>query len=818
MPERAVDRKKPNRPQEPALAPAPPSLPKLPDPKYCSRCQHFVLSEVTPRLHGAPGSQEIFALVLDAALRISGADRGFFLKLDGPAARPEPRLGRSSAGRDLSSAQLHPAGPRVAEAALRLGRPHAVLDLREADPHPAKLATPPEATTGSTGSSAGKARWGVGAPLLVPGDDAPRALGALYLDGRLAPPDDLAASLDVVGALCAAAAVPLERALLLERLQREKDRLASVVKLAAAVHSATDVTGLLRVGLDVIIKETISHRGFVMLLEGDPRRPFDRRLRFRIGSDREGNPLGEESFSIHQRHLEDVVRSGQSLFESPAEGEVPLNYTDTVMAFRATFPTFLPLKVIEHTEEIEGVPSSSAPAAPAPTTAPAPAQRPSPAATPSGASRADGRTIGVICVDSYVDTGESAKENLALLETLASQLALAVEKFRLRQLRLEKDRIDHDLRDAEKVQKFLLPRSLPALPGLNFGARCIPAHGPGGDYYDFVDLGPDKLAIAMADVSGHGVSASLITCLCRGILHQCCEEESSPAAILQRANRRLKQDLPVGMFVSFFLGTLDTDSLAFTYCNAGLPHPLFHRAGEASPALLRVGGMPLGIVRSGRYEEETLRLRPGDGLLVYTDGAAEAESRDGARFGTSSLMNLLKQNSGHAAQDLVGAIHAALVSHVGDVRLEDDVTMVALRVQAGVQRLAFDFASTEDELRGAVDRILDFLRGQGCVSEREADARLVFTELLANAVEHGNRKVAERKVRVRLRGDGQRAEVTVRDEGSGYDVESVWDSVQATDAAAERGRGLFLVARQVPNCRVSRAGNEILVPLQKGMF
>lgn len=801
MPERAVDRNQPGPPPADAAASA---QPKAPDPKYCSnpRCQYFRLSDITRQLHGALSSHELLALILDMAIRATGAERGFLFLLDDKG-RAQPQHARSAAGKDLPLNLSTRVSLGVVDQVVRTAKPLCIKSFRD------------EREWSKRESALHlNLRWAMGAPLSMTKDGKARILGALYLDSRMASAEDVEGYVELVAALCGTAAVSLERSLLLERLQREKDRLASVTRLTAAINSASDLTGLLRVGLDVILKETLSHRGFVMLLEADERRPADRRLRFRVGSDRNGNALAEESFSIHRRHLEDVVRRGESIFQPPSEPPPSASMTDTVMAFRATFPTFIPLKVVEREEEAERAAASVA-AVPAVAAA---GDKPAPAVTPSAPVRPPGRSIGVICVDSYVDTDESARDNLLLLETLASQLAVAVEKFRLQQLRLEKERIEVELRSAEKVQKFLLPKGFPSFPGLGFGARCLTTHGPGGDYYDFIEIDTDKLAIAMADVSGHGISSSLITCLVRGILRQNCSEETSPAAILERTNRWIKREIPSGMFVSVFLGVLDTDSLALTYCNAGIPHPLLWRPGQAEPALLRVGGMPMGIVRLAKYEEEVVRLAADDALVIYTDGVVEAEGKDGSRFGTTNLVNLLRTGGCHPAQDLVGAIHAGLVSFAGDLHLDDDVTLIAVRVHAGLERETFTFPSSEADLQAALERILATLRRRGFVGEREAQARLVLTEILGNAVEHGNGHDPGRLVSVRLRSDAQRADVTVRDAGGGYDVESVWDTIHSTDTTAQRGRGLFLVAKHVPACRVNRVGNEILIPIPKGLF
>ncbi len=712
--------------------------------------------------------------ILDVAIKSTGAQRGMIFLLDA-AGKMQAHIGRHITGRDLDPIREMTISQNVVEEVQRARRPQIIEDFGKrmaADPWQSVVAL--------------RLAWSVCVPLVAGTGSAHEMRGAIYLDSTEPPRQKLDASLDMLQSLGNAVALSLENIHLYERLHKEKARLTSVAKLTLALNSAMDLDEVLRAGLDVMFSESNSHRGFLMLLEATPQNPQMGRLVFKIGRDRNGKVLAESDFSIHRRHLADVIRRGESVFQ-PASADDQQNFSQTVMEFRATFPSFIPLKVVEIDPKGADLP-----------------QKP-------------GRTIGVVCVDGPIEGGEAAKDTLFLLEVLASQLATAIDKTRLVRTKWEKEQMDAELKNAESVQRFLLPTSLPEVAGYSFAARCYTTEGPGGDYYDFIELGSGRLAIVMADVSGHSVSASLIACLVRGSIRLSCEIYETPAEILYKANQHLIRDIPHGMFVTVFMAILDVEAMMLTYSNAGAPLPLLFRRGAPEPFELRVGGMPLGILHPVTYEQETLELEPEDAIIVYTDGVIEASS-GGKLLGSEGLIEAVRPTMVHSADIIVSGIHETLVKYTGTTKLEDDVTLIAMKCLSGVENQEFTIFSTPEYVEQGTQRVIDFLRPRGFVSGNEMNLRLVLIELIGNAVEHGNRKAPSKKVKVRVSTDPARANVIVRDEGEGYDTETVWAGLSSTNPQSERGRGLYLIKQYVEQMRANRKGNEILIGFSKGKF
>lgn len=712
--------------------------------------------------------------ILDVAIKSTGAERGMLFLFDAQG-QIQPHLGRHVTGRDLDRIREMQISQNVIDEVMRARRPQIIEDFGKhmpSDPWQSVVAL--------------RLSWSLCVPLVAGGGSANATRGAIYLDSTQKPRQELSAFLDMLQSLGNAVALSLENGALYERLEKEKGRLTSIAKLSLAINSAVDLDELLHSGLDVILAESNSHKGFLMLLEAQPNQPQSGKLVFKLGRDRNGETLKESDFSIHRRHLADVIRRGESVFQPPSATDQQ-NFSQTVMEFRATFPSFIPLKVVETDLKAEQ-----------PTTKP-------------------GRTIGVVAVDSYIETGEAAKDTLFLLEVLASQLATAIEKTRLVRTKFEKEQMDAELKNAESVQRFLLPKSLPEVAGYSFAARCFTTEGPGGDYFDFIELENGRIAIVMADVSGHSVSASLIACLVRGSIRQSCEYYDTPAQILFKANQHIIRDIPHGMFVTVFMAILDVEPMMLTYSNAGSPLPLLFHKGVAEPFELKVGGMPLGILHPVTYEQETLELDPEDMLLIYTDGVIEAKG-GGKLLGAEGLISAVRPTVDQSTNEIVQGIHDMLVRFTGTERLEDDVTLIALKNLTGVENLEFTIYSTPEYVEQATNRILNHLRGKGFVTTNEMQLRLVLVEVIGNAVEHGNRKTANKKVRIKVRTDPNLANVIVADDGEGYDVESVWSSIQQTDATSERGRGLYLIRQYVDTMRANRKGNEILIGFKKGKF
>ncbi len=289
-----------------------------------------------------------------------------------------------------------------------------------------------------------------------------------------------------------------------------------------------------------------------------------------------------------------------------------------------------------------------------------------------------GRTVGVI----RVYTGErhefSAFE-AALLREVASQAAAAVVNAELMAETLEAERYARQIAYAGEVQRRMIPASPPSHPYVEFGTCYRPTYEVGGDFYDFIKLPQGNLGIAIADVSGKGVPASLQMASARAALRVNARFTYDIDRILAEVNRHLCRDTTTGEFVTAFYAVLTPDGRRLTYSNAGHDPPMLLRDGKIQ--YLEKGGMVLGVDPNATFERAIVHLRPGDVLLLHTDGAVEALNFSDQRFGRDRLAESLRQHGDQPAPRAAKNILWDLRRFRGLADRTDDVTLVVLKVK-----------------------------------------------------------------------------------------------------------------------------------------
>ena len=241
------------------------------------------------------------------------------------------------------------------------------------------------------------------------------------------------------------------------------------------------------------------------------------------------------------------------------------------------------------------------------------------------------------------------------------------------------------LKTAAIIQQKLLPQKSPDLPGYDIAGLLRSSMTISGDFYDFIPLTDNRLGIAIADVRGKGIPAALLMVMIRTALRLVCREESSPSAALKRINDLLFADTDPDLFATMIYGILDTESMTFTYSNAGHCYPLYLKNECGTITTLRAGGMILGGFDFATFKSETVQFAPGDGMLLYTDGATETErNEDGALYGEETLVECIESNRHLSAQMLCDAIEADLLKFSGKQNhRNDDLTIVAIKVKHG---------------------------------------------------------------------------------------------------------------------------------------
>ena len=272
------------------------------------------------------------------------------------------------------------------------------------------------------------------------------------------------------------------------------------------------------------------------------------------------------------------------------------------------------------------------------------------------------------------------KEDINLLNTLANQGAVAIENARMIEEVIEKERMEEELSIARDLQTSMLPARCPTIEGFEIAAYSVSAREVGGDFYDFIDMGEDKVGMVIGDVTGKSVSGALVMSASRSVFRMLSEENLSVGEIMIRANRRTKKDIKSGMFVALLYAVLNAEDKSLGLCSAGQTQPI-HWSSETGEAILvetKGDTFPLGILEDVGYQETRLHLAPGDKIVLYTDGIVEAMNDKEEIFGFERLLEIVQEASSMTADALLKEILGKVNAFVGGAIQHDDLTIIIL--------------------------------------------------------------------------------------------------------------------------------------------
>jgi serine phosphatase RsbU (regulator of sigma subunit) len=254
----------------------------------------------------------------------------------------------------------------------------------------------------------------------------------------------------------------------------------------------------------------------------------------------------------------------------------------------------------------------------------------------------DDRALGVIQIDTLDQRSRFNTDDLEVLVSVASQAAIAIENAELHEQTLHQKALQRDLELAHKVQQGLLPSAPPKVSGYHFFNYYEAANQVGGDYYDYIRLSPEKLAVVVGDVSGKGVSAALLMAKLAGEVRFCLASEPDHAAAVCRINSTFASSGWDDRFVTFVLAVIDLEANELTIVNAGHMPPLLRRAtGEIIEIGEEEAGLPLGVATDYKYESFKLPIQPGDFLSIFTDGISEAMNTSNDLYGLERLRKII---------------------------------------------------------------------------------------------------------------------------------------------------------------------------------
>ncbi len=292
--------------------------------------------------------------------------------------------------------------------------------------------------------------------------------------------------------------------------------------------------------------------------------------------------------------------------------------------------------------------------------------------------------IGVLAVANPSNDLAFGETDFSLVNSLAEQAALAIHNSDIMHLGIEKNKLDMDLALASNVQSLFLPAEFPSSKDLEVDARYVSSQQVGGDFYDFFSLGSSRYGLAIADVSGKGVPASLLMAIGQTTLRYLAKGGVAPAEALILLNRELNDRMREDMFITAIYGIIDVKKNTFTFARAGHELPLIIRSGDskAKPRAEYVDseGLALGMVPDDLFEEViedcVTPFEPGDCLVLFTDGITEAADLDDEQFSGDRLASFAKKSFGTPPKKFNDELLKELEGFAGDALHADDLTLI----------------------------------------------------------------------------------------------------------------------------------------------
>ena len=294
------------------------------------------------------------------------------------------------------------------------------------------------------------------------------------------------------------------------------------------------------------------------------------------------------------------------------------------------------------------------------------------------------KLMGLLVLGPRLSEEPYSSEDKSLLESVASQAAISLENMTMAEQiadRLELDRrAEREMQIARDVQSRLFPQVTPQLKTLEYAGSCLQARQVGGDYYDFLDLGSSRVALVLADISGKGIAGALLMANLQANLRSRYEVAVDDLPrLLKSVNQLFHENTPEDRYATMFLGVYDGDSRTLTYANCGQNPPLLFRADGRIEKLAATATV-IGLFPRWECTTENLVLCAGDVLVIYTDGATEANDADGNEFGEERLKHTVQDNLQNSPGEILTAIQNA-VQRFSFGEQFDDLTLVVARVR-----------------------------------------------------------------------------------------------------------------------------------------
>jgi sigma-B regulation protein RsbU (phosphoserine phosphatase) len=381
-----------------------------------------------------------------------------------------------------------------------------------------------------------------------------------------------------------------------------------------------------------------------------------------------------------------------------------------------------------------------------------------------------------------------------------------------------------DLTVAQEVQQGTLPTVLPRIPGIEFFSSYDPIRKVGGDIYDILELGDNRIGIFMGDVSGHGLAPAFVGAMVKMALVDHAYQQESPKKLFTIMNNNLVRHLKSGHYLTAFYGILDLSNNMFLYCKASHPNPILIRQ-DGDVQELETSGMFLGLIEEPDYEEKSIQLKNGDRLYFFTDGYFEAKGKDGTQITYSGLKKMIQSVNHMSPKKAHGSLIKKLGLQTGEEEQEDDRTFLMMEITGNFQEryssmldyfandknIIFRCFSTEKEFYEVFRELEAYLARRVSVEDDRRKINICTLELANNALEHGNKKDPSKIVYIAYSASPETVTIALQDEGQGFDYSDMEDPRKGDNWRKERGRGIFIVRSYMDKVYFNPKGNLVTI-------
>lgn len=420
---------------------------------------------------------------------------------------------------------------------------------------------------------------------------------------------------------------------------------------------------------------------------------------------------------------------------------------------------------------------------------------------------------------------EKSKDEIGKLAESFMNMERTLQRYLndLKETTASKERIESELKIAHDIQMSMVPKTFPPFPDrreFDIYATLIPAREVGGDFYDFFFIDDQRLCFAIADVSGKGVPASLFMALTKTMFRAIGGRENpTTEIILSRLNGEICRDNDSCMFVTVFCGILDVRTGQVAYSNAGhnLPYILSNGAVMALP---KTQGMALGVTESADFHAGQLLLKPGDRLVLYTDGVTEAMDKEDQLFSESRLETTLRGVNGLSSKEVIERVVKEVQHFSGGASQSDDITLLALGYvgpkETDEGTLSVQLKNNLSELQRMNQIVTAFGERHGLASELVFRLTLVLEEIITNAISYGYEDDLEHEILVRLFWQDPNMRIEVEDDGRPFNPLKA-PSPDMGKPLAERqvgGLGIHLVREMMDELEYRRENDKNLLILK----